>query len=52
MSLFYLIPAFIIGAALGYLLCALLVIAKQADRIAKQAEQLANKIDRRNSHEP
>jgi len=27
------------GAILGYLLCALLVIAKRADRIAKKAEQ-------------
>jgi len=35
MSLFDLILVFIIGAALGYLLCALLVMAKQADRIAK-----------------
>jgi len=31
MKLFYLILIFIIGAALGYLLCALLTIAKQAE---------------------
>jgi len=40
------------GVCLGYLLCALLVMAKQADRIANKAEQLADKIDWRNSHEP
>jgi hypothetical protein len=59
MSPFYLIPLLLIIFCLGYLLCALLVlakkmdrIAKEADRIAKKADQIANKLDRRFPHEP